>query len=54
MLDIISMRAYAQAKAILESAKSKADVPSSPMVDLVWAILADKAAEAQAKRNAKP
>lgn len=37
-LDIMELRAYAQAKAALEQAKSEQDVPKSPMVDRVFEV----------------
>ncbi|KKM89939.1 hypothetical protein LCGC14_1243580 [marine sediment metagenome] len=36
------MRAYARAKQMLKDAKNKMDVPSSPMVDRVFEVEAEK------------
>jgi hypothetical protein len=40
-IDILELRAYANAKEALDNAKSKNDVPSSPMVDMVMEIKAE-------------
>ncbi len=37
-MDIIELRGYARAKEALKKAKSKEDVPDSPMVDMVFAV----------------
>jgi hypothetical protein len=37
-IEILELRAYARAKEALDNAKSKNDVPSSPMVDKVMEI----------------
>jgi hypothetical protein len=42
---IIQFRAYAQAKNMYDTAKSKRDIPQSPMIDLVRAIDFDLALE---------
>ena len=42
-LDIIELRAYARAKDALDNAKSKNDIPGSPMVDTVMEIQAELA-----------
>jgi len=50
-LEIMELRAYARAKEVLDNAKSKNDVPSSPMVDMVMEIQAELA---KRKRGEKP
>jgi len=42
-IEILELRAYARAKESLDNAKSKNDVPSSPMVDMVMEIQAELA-----------
>lgn len=39
--DIISCRAYARAKNVVDNAQSEQDVPDDPMVDMVFRIQAD-------------
>ena len=39
--DIITARAYARAKGIVDNAKSEEDVPDDPMIDLVFEIQQD-------------
>jgi len=40
-LDILDLRAYARAKSALDNAKDKDQVPTGPMVDLVWEVMAE-------------
>jgi hypothetical protein len=42
-IEILELRAYARAKESLDNAKSKNDVPDSPMIDMVMEIQADLA-----------
>ena len=42
-IEILELRAYARAKETLDNAKSKNDVPGSPMVDMVMEIQAELA-----------
>jgi len=38
-LDIIELRAYAQTKHALDTAKDAKDTPTGPMADRVWEIM---------------
>ena len=40
-LEIVELRAYAQAKVMVEEAKSQDDLPDHPMVAMVWEVTAD-------------
>lgn len=37
--DVLELRAYARAKAALDAAEKKEDVPISPMVARVWGVM---------------
>lgn len=39
--DVMELRAYARAKAALDAAEKPEDVPTSPMVARVWAVMAE-------------
>ncbi len=53
-LTIMELRSYAQAKALVEQAQGsdgEDNLPDHPMIDTVWAVLADKARDRVAQRE---
>ena len=39
--DIMALRAYAAAKEALDNAQKESDVPKTPMVEMVWEVVAE-------------
>ena len=52
-LDIIGLRAYSEAKQMIDTTEDKANLPQSPMIEMVWAILEDKSQEIKVLRDAR-
>jgi len=39
--EVLVLRSYAEAKAALDRAKDKMDIPQTPMIEMVWEIMGD-------------
>lgn len=53
VFDILDLRAYARAKHAVDSARSQDEMPTGPMVDLVWDVMEELYRRRKAEREGR-